>query len=605
MKSEPKQETESKPETQLRMVLSQENIDLAQSVLGFTAKASLEALKALRFVAANALTSTLPDDQRKDLLERMGQKPIVAKEAKEIAVAAVDVVDAVDVVVERGSVQEEISVAVAEERRRDKEKWKVEKEEIEKQMEDAVKERVQNELAIQKQRLEKEKKMMIEEVETERAQLELEKNSLRSKVTAAIEEETRLNQERWSEEKKEIAKQMEDAVNDRVKQELAEQKQRLEEEKEKMIKEVENRRKELEKEKKKLRQQLDRHVPGENTNDLNTTLSKRKQQQEELEIVEANLRKRVQEIEEEKAKISKLQKEVEEAKERVSDEPLKDQKNSSEETVEASNSNVEEVEDVNPVLGPVIYDLGYKRIHVVSSGKLGTVPVWNKNRIYQHARARSMAVDKVKTMHLGFPGSICLHEDNNGKLSIIDGQHRVGMMSTLREKRNKQKKANNEEFPDDYIFDNILVEVYPQSRQSEDNKTEHPEKIFSEINKAEPVKLVDMPGVASAADRKIIMEAVTNLQYQFPAMFSPSQKCRVPNVNIDNMRNNIYGSNIMKRHSLTTGKMLTDWLMVQNANLGEKYERNNDAKAFFSGKAWKKASTNGFYLGLESSWLYK
>ena len=35
-----------------------------------------------------------------------------------------------------------------------------------------------------------------------------------------------------------------------------------------------------------------------------------------------------------------------------------------------------------------------------------------------------MAQDKMKTLHLGMPGIIALHEDSNGALSIIDGQHR-------------------------------------------------------------------------------------------------------------------------------------------------------------------------------------
>jgi hypothetical protein len=36
-----------------------------------------------------------------------------------------------------------------------------------------------------------------------------------------------------------------------------------------------------------------------------------------------------------------------------------------------------------------------------------------------------MAKDKKSSMEFGFPGVICLYEDENGKLSIIDGQHRV------------------------------------------------------------------------------------------------------------------------------------------------------------------------------------
>ena len=49
-------------------------------------------------------------------------------------------------------------------------------------------------------------------------------------------------------------------------------------------------------------------------------------------------------------------------------------------------------------------------------------------------------------------------------------------------------------------FDRILVEVFPQPTMKippspiDDNDDNHAQEIFTEINKAEPVKLVDMPG---------------------------------------------------------------------------------------------------------------
>jgi hypothetical protein len=121
-----------------------------------------------------------------------------------------------------------------------------------------------------------------------------------------------------------------------------------------------------------------------------------------------------------------------------------------------------------------------------------------------------------------------------------------------------------------------------------------------------------MPGVAPAADRMIITEAVETLQHQFPQMFSPSQKCRVPNVNVDNLRNSIFGANVLKRIGNKDSKKITSqhliqWLLIQNARLGDKYESYFEERGkpmFVSLKAWEKASQYGFYLGLESSWLY-
>ena len=76
---------------------------------------------------------------------------------------------------------------------------------------------------------------------------------------------------------------------------------------------------------------------------------------------------------------------------------------------------------VHPVLGPVLSDLGYKRLHVVPSSVLENVPVWERQRIFRYDRSKTMAADKAKTLHLGLPGIICLFEDQNGKLSVLDG----------------------------------------------------------------------------------------------------------------------------------------------------------------------------------------
>lgn len=64
----------------------------------------------------------------------------------------------------------------------------------------------------------------------------------------------------------------------------------------------------------------------------------------------------------------------------------------------------------HPMLGKVVMDFGYKRLHVVSAKTLANIPVWKKQRIYRHDRAKLMAADKVKSSHLGLPGVIALHE---------------------------------------------------------------------------------------------------------------------------------------------------------------------------------------------------
>jgi hypothetical protein len=291
---------------------------------------------------------------------------------------------------------------------------------------------------------------------------------------------------------------------------------------------------------------------------------------------------------------------------------------------------------VHPLLGPVLYDLGYKRIYTTSASILQTLPVWKKQRIYRHNRAKEMATDKLKSLHLGLPGIISLYEtisnnDSNNSsstpsLSIVDGQHRVGMMSILQEKLTANNKNNS------FDLDNILVEVYSSSYQLNPNNNttiedaviasvvtkEEQEVIdeklatdlFLEVNKAEPVKLIDMPGIVKKSDHKIITISAQYLYERYPEMFSSSQKCRSPNVNIDNIRDAIFASNIIQRHSISSSKQLQSWLQQQNTKLQLKYTSTTDSNSTtststVSKSALEKANKYQFYLGLESSWLYE
>ena len=75
--------------------------------------------------------------------------------------------------------------------------------------------------------------------------------------------------------------------------------------------------------------------------------------------------------------------------------------------------------DVHPILGKVIMDFGYKRIHVISCKKLAAIPIWEKQRVYRHDRAKVMAKDKLKSMELGLPGVVALHEVSIAQHIII------------------------------------------------------------------------------------------------------------------------------------------------------------------------------------------
>ena len=179
-------------------------------------------------------------------------------------------------------------------------------------------------------------------------------------------------------------------------------------------------------------------------------------------------------------------------------------------------------------------------------------------------------------------------QDMDGKLSILDGQHRIGALALLSEKA-----------PENFDLENILVEVFSSDTADSDAA----EEIFVEINKSEPIKMVDMPGVAKAKDRKIITQAAAKLHEQYPTMFRPSQQCRVPHLNVDNLRDALFASEVIKRHDLKTTAALVNWMQAQNELLGAKFQQANVATKS-NKKALDKAQEFDFYLGMESSWLY-
>lgn len=155
---------------------------------------------------------------------------------------------------------------------------------------------------------------------------------------------------------------------------------------------------------------------------------------------------------------------------------------------------------------------------------------------------------------------------------------------------------------DDFNFGKVLVEVFPAREEQDDDS--QAKELFLEVNKAEPVKLVDLPGVAKAKDRNIINEVAERLRDKYPDMFSDSQRCRTPHLNIDNLRDALFASKIIEKHSLKTSNALEDWILERNDMLASEFQQEENKKTV-SASAWKKAEKFQFYLGLDSGWLYK
>lgn len=283
---------------------------------------------------------------------------------------------------------------------------------------------------------------------------------------------------------------------------------------------------------------------------------------------------------------------------------------------------INNTDDHHPILGLQIANLPYKRVHLTSAATLASLPVYEKQRAYRHDRAAKMAKDKKKTLWMGIPGAVALYEDDDGRLSILDGQHRVGMMALLKEEQRKNSGKGNKtsQLSDELAnldLDNIVVEVFFPRQSSDDSVSsssgqEQDDKaiIFTEINKAEPVKLIDLPGVTSKSTRDIIDHAATHFYDTYPGMFSPSARCRAPHLHLDSLRDALFASDVISRETIGSGGELVKWIVQKNSELGERYMLENNAEPNNADKkvspaALNKARKHDFYLGLESSWLYK
>lgn len=170
----------------------------------------------------------------------------------------------------------------------------------------------------------------------------------------------------------------------------------------------------------------------------------------------------------------------------------------------------------------------------------------------------------------------------------------------------------NQKRVDGIDLERILVEVYSSeagkasSFNGEEENNEGAKAtakdLFVEVNKAEPVKLVDMPGVAKASDRKAISTAAERLKDRFPEMFKASQRCRAPHMNVDNLRDSLFAANIIDRHGLRSAKALEAWMMEQNQVLKEKYSDPAYSVDKVSNAALEKAKKFDFFLGLDATW---
>jgi hypothetical protein len=134
---------------------------------------------------------------------------------------------------------------------------------------------------------------------------------------------------------------------------------------------------------------------------------------------------------------------------------------------------------IHPIFGEKIKDLGYKTVYLTSIASLIPAQVWERQRILRPDRAARIAASKIQTGRAAtLSGVITMYLDKKtGKAGIVDGQHRVGALMLLEQQGHWDRLKRN-----------IIIDVFNTDTD------EDVAALFKEINSAEPVRLVDMPG---------------------------------------------------------------------------------------------------------------
>mmetsp|Transcript_49752 Transcript_49752/g.130848 ORF Transcript_49752/g.130848 Transcript_49752/m.130848 type:complete len:572 (-) Transcript_49752:236-1951(-) len=228
-------------------------------------------------------------------------------------------------------------------------------------------------------------------------------------------------------------------------------------------------------------------------------------------------------------------------------------------TLRPQSASVETVD--HPVFGRFLADFGYKKVFAADPAKLyAATPIYKKQRTFRTERAASIARAKAASAVAGWPGTITVVEfgGEGAECVLVDGQHRLGAYSLLARQLAAANKSRVQG------MDEMLVEVYPGLDDSQ------AAEVFTEINKAEPCKLIDLPSAhVNPAVKAIIDGAAEALRRKYSDMFKPSAQCRTPHMNIDNLRDQLFQAEIVVRGGFKTEADLLGWMEHRNAALAE------------------------------------
>mmetsp|Transcript_9399 Transcript_9399/g.13000 ORF Transcript_9399/g.13000 Transcript_9399/m.13000 type:complete len:335 (-) Transcript_9399:181-1185(-) len=253
-----------------------------------------------------------------------------------------------------------------------------------------------------------------------------------------------------------------------------------------------------------------------------------------------------------------------------------------------------EASTYDPILGKMIADLGDKKLYLASVETLQEIPMWEKQRAFRDERAKAIASDKKNSVVKNtFPGILTAYRfKQTQKIGLLDGQHRLGAFKHMTKNGLCDPKEKN-----------VLIEVF------ELNDGKQADRLFIEINKAEPVKSIDMPGEVNPNVKATIDEAVDELKGTYSEMFKVSSKCLAPHVHQDTLREDLFEADVCGRQGLRDKGALMRYIMDKNEKMGAKTDeewlrqkaKRKSEKAFL--KALEKARKHNFFLGMNKDWF--
>jgi hypothetical protein len=101
------------------------------------------------------------------------------------------------------------------------------------------------------------------------------------------------------------------------------------------------------------------------------------------------------------------------------------------------------------------------------------------------------------------------------------------------------------------------------------------------------------------------------MKKEFPDMFKPTSRCKIPHLNIDVLRDDLFSSNFVFNYQIMSEAELEKKLLQINEQLQEKYQKimneEKDMEAYSKAfeNAFEKSKKFQFYLGMEKQWIFQ